>query len=318
MQGLSIPDFLLGFRLNIYRKTAMIHPNITTLKGDCSSIQNRRQDQPIVLDLEAGQVIYCPDLHFTLLAEEFELLDESLIQNSRKKNISYLISQKKLGGLADNHPKTALFQSMMHRYAEFAKTLVETLVPDYQAALIWGRTSFRPAEIAGRKRSKRQDDTRIHVDAFPSTPVHGKRILRVFCNINPNNKARIWHLGQPFDKVLEQFIDHLPPYRAHYAQLLKALKITKSLREPYDHYMLSLHDKMKQDDDYQNHLNKEDIAFPAQSTWMVFTDQVSHAALSGQHLLEQTFYLPVEAMNQPDRSPYKLLKSAHPLIKKFV
>ena len=48
--------------------------------------------------------------------------------------------------------------------------------------------------------------------------------------------------------------------------------------------------------------------FPVGSTWMAFTDQVSHAAMAGQHLLEQTFYLPVTAMADEARSPLRILE----------
>ena len=41
---------------------------------------------------------------------------------------------------------------------------------------------------------------------------------------------------------------------------------------------------------------------------MVYTDQVSHAALYGQDVLEQTFYLPVSAMQDENRSPLRILE----------
>jgi hypothetical protein len=47
---------------------------------------------------------------------------------------------------------------------------------------------------------------------------------------------------------------------------------------------------------------------PAGSTWLAFTDQVSHAATAGQHQLEQTFLVPVEAMLEPDRAPLRILE----------
>ena len=50
------------------------------------------------------------------------------------------------------------------------------------------------------------------------------------------------------------------------------------------------------------------IDFPAGSTWIAFTDQVSHAAVAGQYQLEQTFLLPVDAMQRPERSPLRILE----------
>jgi len=35
---------------------------------------------------------------------------------------------------------------------------------------------------------------------------------------------------------------------------------------------------------------------------------VSHAAMAGQYQLEQTFLLPVSAMQQPERSPLRILE----------
>ena len=193
----------------------------------------------------------------------------------------------------------------MHRYALFTKQLIDLLLPRYSGSLRWGRTSFRPAEIKNRKTSKHKDDTRLHVDSFPSTPVNGQRILRIFCNINPHDKPRVWHIGEPFEQVLSTFAPHIPPYSALGARLLKMVKATKNTRSPYDHYMLKLHNSMKLDDQYQQKVTKHRFEFPPQSTWLVFTDNVSHPALSGQFLLEQTFYLPVDAMEEQALSPLR-------------
>ena len=72
--------------------------------------------------------------------------------------------------------------------------------------------------------------------------------------------------------------------------------------------MLQLHDRMKEDDEFQRSSAQTAIDFPAGSTWLAFTDQVSHAAMSGQYQLEQTFMLPVEAMSDPQRSPLRVLE----------
>jgi hypothetical protein len=50
------------------------------------------------------------------------------------------------------------------------------------------------------------------------------------------------------------------------------------------------------------------VSFAAGSTWLCFTDQVLHAALSGHCALEQTFHVPVAAMEHPERSPLRVLE----------
>lgn len=256
--------------------------------------------------IESGKVIYFPHYFFSSATiDEYGLLSDTIL-DGKHKNISYDYRNGRVGGYQKNSDDTLLavkLKSFMHEYALYARQLIDTLLPQYARQLQWGRTSYRPAEINGRASSKRKDDTRIHVDSFAATPVNGLRILRVFCNINPHGAPRVWELGEPFSKVVQRFSPSIPRYNPKLAKLLQLLKITKTKRSAYDHYQLHLHDAMKLDDEYQNTLQKERMNFPAQSTWIVFTDQVSHAALGGQYLLEQTFYLPVEAMAMPELSP---------------
>lgn len=269
--------------------------------------QNKEQinhEQSIKV-LEEGQVLFFPEHHFSFF--DSSLMTPNIL-DGKHKNVGYDYKKKKLGGYAKNSGVEKILEKTMRSYAEFAFQLIQATLPHYVPNLQWGRTSFRPAEISGREISKRKDDTRLHVDSFASSPVNGRRILRVFCNINPNNEPRVWNLGESFTEILEHFASQVPPFSAFKAKLLQWVKGTKTLRSPYDHYMLHLHDMMKLDDRYQQEVEKTLIKFPSFSTWIVFTDQVSHAALSGQFLLEQTFYLPVKHMKNPDCSPLSQLK----------
>jgi hypothetical protein len=90
--------------------------------------------------------------------------------------------------------------------------------------------------------------------------------------------------------------------------LLQYLKITKRRRTAYDHYMLKLHDRMKSDAAYLAHSESSSFDFPAGTSWMVFTDQVPHAAMRGSCAFEQTFYVPVESMANPSASPLQILE----------
>ena len=72
--------------------------------------------------------------------------------------------------------------------------------------------------------------------------------------------------------------------------------------------MLSLHDAAKRDEEYQRSSAQIKFCFPAGSTWICYTDQVMHAALAGQYVLEQTFHLDIDAMVAPERSPLRILE----------
>ncbi len=90
--------------------------------------------------------------------------------------------------------------------------------------------------------------------------------------------------------------------------MLRWCRVTKSRRSAYDHFMLQLHDRMKADLGYQAEAEQIRYDFPPGCTWMVFTDQVSHAAMAGQYLLEQTLYVPVTSMQDHTRSPLRILE----------
>lgn len=285
----------------------MAEPLLTYKMADVQSMSVEQKHQALS-GLESGQVIFFPSCSFLTKTPIAEGLLSETILDGKHKNISFDNRCQKLGGFSTGHANAALpdlLKTFMQAYAQYAKQIVDTVLPAYSQALLWGRTSYRPAEIMGRAKSLRKDDTRLHVDAFAASPVYGQRILRVFCNINPDDMPRAWHLGEAFEDVLSKFAGKIPPYNPVIARLLHWIKATKSLRSAYDHYQLHLHDSMKMDEHYQQSVPKFRFDFPAQSTWVVFTDQVSHAALSGQYLLEQTFYLPVSAMNNPALSPLK-------------
>ncbi|MCD6038861.1 MAG: hypothetical protein K0S27_261 [Gammaproteobacteria bacterium] len=261
-----------------------------------------------VLALEKGNIIYFPALSFPLLPDEYAFLSPSLA-HAKAKNISFNRATNILRCAPCSLETHQHLKAMLQRFSMQAEQLIRQIFVSYRDALELGRTSFRPVEIAGRASSYRKDDSRLHVDAFPATPNQGRRILRVFSNINPFGAARHWRIGEPFAEVAARFLSRIRhhPWPGS-AALLYLLNITKSKRTPYDHLMLQLHNKMKADTLYQATVPQQDIHFAAGSSWIVQTDHVSHAAMAGQHVLEQTFYLPVKAMENPALSPLKILE----------
>jgi hypothetical protein len=197
---------------------------------------------------------------------------------------------------------------MVKRFADRAESLLAQLTPAYACALQRRRTSFRPGAVADRALSRRKDDRRLHIDAFPSNPVQGRRILRVFANVNPDGRSRLWDLGE---EDFESFARRFEP-RLHMPHgggwLMQKLGLTKGRRTKYDQAMLDLHDLAKLDDRYQERAPKRRVAFPAGAMWVVYTDSVLHAALAGQHAFEQTFLLPIEAMRDEARAPVRILE----------
>jgi len=257
--------------------------------------------------LEQGKILHFTDLDFTLAGPEKRFLVPGLVKPGAK-SVSFTpasgVVKHARGGPEDLNAVAA----MMKRYADFAAALVTRLFPLYAPALAIGRTSFRPVEISNQQGGWRRDDTRLHVDAFPTTPVGDRRILRVFTNVHPDGQARRWRMGERFEDVALRFVPRARPQIPASAWFLRAAGLTKSTRTAYDHLMLEIHDGMKRDDRYQERFTANDYYFTAGSTWIAFSDQVSHAAISGQHAFEQTFYVPVSAQASPSTAPLRVLE----------
>jgi len=255
--------------------------------------------------LEGGQVLYLPQLSFDLSDTETRFLSPEW-SDGKSKNISF--DGLTLKGARGTEEDLAQLKGMIARFAGQANQLVAGLFPEYVPHLGRARTSYRPFEVDQRPSSYKKDDKRLHVDAFPSRPTRGERILRVFANINPHKRPRIWRVGEPFEDLAVRFLPRIKRPLLGSGWLMDQLGITKGLRTEYDHIMLNLHDKMKADLDYQKNGPQQELSLPAGCTWIVFSDQVLHAAMSGQYMLEQTFHLPLAGLHDEQTSPLRVLE----------
>jgi hypothetical protein len=264
--------------------------------------------------LEHGKVLVLPDLPFAIAADEAELLRPE-VAGAERKNVSFDPGTGRLGNIALAPGEAGRLTAMLRRFAADSARLLGDLLPGYAATLEQARTSFRPNEIAGRSYSPRHDDRRLHVDAFPSRPLRGKRILRLFNNVAPDGAVRAWRVGEPFEPYAQRFLPQAGRPLPGSAWLLERLGITKGRRSAYDHIMLGLHDRSKLDAAYQATAPQADVSFAPGTTWLCFTDQVLHAALAGHCALEQTFHVPVSAMADPGLAPLGVLErlSGRPL-----
>jgi len=257
--------------------------------------------------LEGGGVLFLPKLTFIVEEEEQKFLDPRWL-NGKSKNLSMEREGYSIQGAIGSGVELDKLGRMVGRFRTDAVQLVRSLFPQYAAGLRPGRTSYRPAQVEYRKTSWRKDDSRLHVDAFPSRPTQGERILRLFVNIHPNEAPRVWRVGEPFEDLCQRLLPRVSRPLPGSAWLMASVGITKSRRTEYDHLMLGLHDEMKRDTDYQRDCPQLRFDFPPGSTWLCFSDQTSHAAMSGQYMLEQTFHLPMSSMYLPELSPLRILE----------
>ena len=254
--------------------------------------------------LESGCVLFFPKLSFHVESAEREFLKAS-VANGRAKNISLDPATGRLQGMSVSGEAEQRLARMIERFGSGATKLVSELLGYKNVER--ARTSYRPVEVEGRIYSPINDDRLLHVDAFPSRPMRGRRILRFFSNVAPS-RSRNWEVGESFETFAEKFLARVQPSPPGQSWLFEKIGVTKGRRALYDELMLALHDACKRDSDYQENGPHTALSFPPGTSWLVFTDQVLHAALGGAFALEQTFHLDIGEMREPARSPLKVLE----------
>lgn len=254
--------------------------------------------------LESGSVLYFPQLPFLLLESETEFLDAK-VADGKSKNISLDHTSGKMQASSLTGERAAQLAAMIERFGSSAAGLVRDLLPYNHVER--ARTSFRPVQVKGRSYSKISDDRLLHIDAFPTRPMHGRRILRFFANVAPTS-PRHWHVGQPFEEFAQRFLPRVGPHFPGKSWLYGKLGVTRGQRSLYDELMLSMHDAGKLDNDFQSTSPHRNVIFAPGSCWLVYTDQVLHAALGGEFALEQTFHLDVAQMASPEKAPVRILE----------
>src|SRR5438477_95365 len=206
-----------------------------------ASFAEPRRDRDLAGRLEADGLVFLPETSFRLTPDEQRFLAPTIC-DSRSKNVSYDPTTGRVSGTSLRGAELSGLAALMSRYAFWAEALVADLAPSYLGALQRGRTSLRPRSVEEAPLSRRRDDRRLHADSFPSQPTGGRRLLRVFSNINPDGLPRVWQIGEPFETYARRWLPRAHPLRPGEAWLLEQLKITKARRTPYDAMMLALHD----------------------------------------------------------------------------
>ncbi len=268
--------------------------------------------------LEQGDMLFFPVTPFEIPGADQEFLRSlSGLGGARHKNIAYKAALDKVTGYeaADPGRLRQIFRSYSRRAVEFTGNLL----PRYKKGWRIDYASFRSEEEEGRDLPLNKRNDLLHVDAFPSRPTNGGLILRVFTNINPA-KMRVWLTGDPFESLASQYAaeaglgriaaDSRSTARGFQRALTRALAPIFRIpdRAPYDRFMLAFHDHLKRNPEYQKNCEKYRFEFPPGSTWMVFTDIVPHAVLSGQYALEQTFIVSRDSLLLREKAPASILE----------
>ncbi|MGB2590581.1 MAG: Kdo hydroxylase family protein [Candidatus Acidiferrum sp.] len=282
-----------------------------------SPAESAARGRSLCAQLEAGNILFFSDPPFSIPQDDRDfLLGRTQTSSALHKNIAYRPAEDRITGLAKSEEREAArLRLILKNYSQSAANFLAELLVPYAGKSKLDFASFRPLEERGRPARLHARNDLPHFDAFPTRPTNGDRILRFFSNINPA-QSRVWNTSQTFEAIGPDFAKTvgLPgprssnPFVRSFRSLASALGLPGSRRSPYDDFMHRCHNAMKEDARFRESCPKQRWEFPPNSSWIVFTDGVSHAVLEGQYALEQTFIISRSAMVEPQRSPIAILE----------
>jgi hypothetical protein len=267
--------------------------------------------------LEAGNILFFARTPIDLPEEDYSfLMNQRQTGAAYHKNIAYRPSQDVVTGMARGSDQETM-RRVMHRFSQQAAQVVSGTFARYAVGWKIDFASFRPFEEEGRDLSLHARNDLLHFDAFPTRPTHGDRILRFFVNLNPR-RPRVWLTGDGFNELAARFAGEAglvrmgrraaSPFGRQLAKLGRAVHLAQFPRSPYDTAMHRFHNFLKENEEFQRNCTKQRWEFPPRSSWLVFTDMVSHAVLSGRMALVQTFIIPRRQMLHPEQAPAGVLE----------
>jgi 3-deoxy-D-manno-oct-2-ulosonic acid (Kdo) hydroxylase len=285
--------------------------------SDLSAAEIRRA---AIETLEGGGVLYLPQGGFELSERERELMSDTAkiltrepdVEDGRPtiifdpargriKKYHYVHVHGKMMRAQVRDSARPDLEAMMARYSKWAESVIAELLPSYYASLDRNRVTYRPFA--------RNNTQPLHIDSSYGYPTQGRGMLRIFTNVHPANRPRVWQLGEPFEPFVSRFLPFVRLREpAWVSSVLARLGIVGGSKTKYDQCIAALRALGKRDKDYQRTAPRKVCEFFTGASWIAITDLVLHGAMSGQHSLDQTFYLPAQAMNDPSRSSLRILE----------
>ena len=282
--------------------------------------------------LEHGSIVYFPESPVSLPADDdLAFIRQDLPKLLKLKNISYHHEAGKIRGLDSDEAEVGeRVKRILLKISHDISAFLDKNAPRLTEKSTIGTCSIRPIEEQGRDLNPHASNELVHFDAGAYGATNGDRILRFFINVNPS-QDRVWATKGNFSDVFALHGDKVglgyesagPGYlskgpmdhtRTGLINFLAAagLPMAKVLdSSPYDREMRKFHNYMKDTPSFQADMRgHQEVRFPPYSAWMVFTDSVSHACLSGQYCFVQTSIVRLENCRLPELAPINVLRQA--------
>ena len=276
--------------------------------------------------LERGEIIRFPRNPIALpSATDLVLLRDELPKQLNTKNVSYHPESDQVHGV----PRTGELHDVAYRFLKGHSAAVEAFlkqtIPHLTQDWTVGTSSFRPIQEKGRALKPHASNELIHVDAGAYGATNGDRILRFFVNVS-THEDRVWATKGTFSQVHAKYAEAagiagphsldkgaLGHLRTALLRGLASAGVKEAMvadSSPYDRLMRRFHNFMKDTPEFQAHdADYHEIRFPPGSAWMVLTDTATHASVSGQHALVNTFIVRLAHCRLRDIAPLNILRT---------
>lgn len=279
-------------------------------------------------ELEHGRIVHFPECPVDLPdPADLDFLRGEMSKYLNYKNISFHPEADKVSGIRGPREIVdrtyRILREHTARVQAFLRRTMPGLTRDWQV----GTCSFRPMEERGRNLDSHASNERVHVDAGAYGATHGDRIVRFFVNVNPG-EDRVWVSKGAFPDLYRRYAKEAgiqrpgdseswleegfwDRFRTGTLRTLSGLNSQMKLLDssPYDRAMRRFHNFMKDSREFQETPEgHREIRFRPYEAWMVFTDMLSHACVSGRFALVDTFVIPLRNCRHPDLAPINILK----------
>jgi len=282
-------------------------------------------------ELERGRIVVFPEVPIDLpSSEDLSFLREEMPKVLKLKNISYHPEVDRIIGIKGQREVIDRTQAILKAHSQRAQAFLGKAIPSLSKQWMVGTSSFRPMQERGRNLSAHASNELVHVDAGAYGATHGDRIIRFFVNVNPV-EDRVWITKGAFPELYQRFGERAGVGRRNGNQAYLQEGVLDRLRtaavntmaavvppaklldsSPYDRAMRRFHNFMKDTPEFQSTPEgHQEFRFKPLTAWMVFTDMVSHACISGQHAFVDTFVVPLANCRLQDMAPINILKG-HP------
>jgi 3-deoxy-D-manno-oct-2-ulosonic acid (Kdo) hydroxylase len=273
--------------------------------------------KPLPVRLEQGEIVCFPKCPFALPNQtEMQFLLEQRVLGSAGNHIVYdPVSSEVHHAASADRAATAQLAEILKAHTRRATAWLAELLPRYAKAWQVGSSTLRPEEEATRRLRFSQREDLLHVDPFPEGGSRGRRLLRLFVNLNPV-EPRVWATSEGLGRLLERFGETvgLPAHEQSSwtwqvrQGVMQLLDSRQRGRTATDDFRLRLATFLKANDHFQEKGPKRFWHFAQGSAWLVMTDGLSHAVLRGRHASEMSFFIEPSTLACPELEPSRVIE----------